>query len=84
MSTPADDGSVRITLRDVYAVVQDTHEAVVQLRGVVTAQGERGNDHETRIRAVERRVWALPSIATVLAVAGLGLSVLGVIHSYGP
>lgn len=84
MTTPSDDGAVRITLRDVYAAVQETHEVVVQMRGDVSAQAKQGEDHETRLRAVERRVWALPSIATVLAVAGLGISIVGVIHSYGP
>lgn len=33
----------------------------------------RHNDHERRIRAVERRLWALPSVATVLAVIGVVL-----------
>lgn len=84
MSTPSDDGIVRITLRDVYAAVQETHEVVVQMRGDVSAQAKQGEDHETRLRAVERRVWALPSIATVVAVAGAILSVIGVVHSYGP
>lgn len=82
MSAPSEDGAVRITLRDVYSVVQETHEAVVEMRGVVTTQGQRGEDHETRLRAVERRVWALPSIATLLAGIAVAASVAGVIHSY--
>lgn len=82
MTTPSEDGAVRITLRDVYAVVQETHEAVVEMRGVVTAHGTTAEDHETRLRAVEKRVWQLPSIATVVAVIATGLSALGVVHSY--
>ena len=82
MSAPSDDGAVRITLRDVYSVVQDTHEAVVEMRGVVTTQGERGDDHEVRLRLLEKRIWALPSIATLLSGVSVVVCVLSVIHSY--
>ena len=32
---------------------------------------ERVADHEIRVRLLEKRVWGLPSIATVLAIASL-------------
>lgn len=82
MTSPSEDGAMRVTLRDVYAVVQETHDAVVEMRGDVSAAKDRGEDHEVRLRAVEKRVWQLPSIATVVAVCGTAISVVGVVHSY--
>jgi hypothetical protein len=32
---------------------------------------EQVRDHEVRIRLLEQRVWALPSVATVIALASL-------------
>jgi hypothetical protein len=35
---------------------------------------DRHSDHESRIRSLERRVWALPSLATVFGALGLVVS----------
>jgi hypothetical protein len=78
MST--EDNSVRITLRDVYDVVQQTHDDVTEIKGHVTVQGNAVDDHEKRLRAVEKRVWALPSLAGLLGVASLLVSLTRVIH----
>lgn len=58
-----DNGAIRITLRDVYDSVEEIKERLVPLESVA--------DHETRIRILERRVWALPSFATLIAIASL-------------
>lgn len=75
-----EDSSVRITLRDVYDVVQQTHDDVTEIKGHVTVQGNAVDDHEKRIRAVEKRVWALPSLAGLLGAVSLIVSVIGVLH----
>lgn len=77
-----DDAVVRITLRDVYAVVERTASDVAEIKAHASSQVEKVNDHENRLRAVERKVWQLPSIATVVAVVAAAASALGVIHSY--
>lgn len=38
---------------------------------ILTEQLKPIADHEDRLRAVERRIWSLPSIATLIAVAAL-------------
>ena len=48
-----------ITLREVYDAVQDLGRRVGSMPSTVT-------DHETRIRALERRVWQAAGAATVL------------------
>lgn len=35
---------------------------------------DRHSDHEKRLRAIERRLWALPSVATVIALIGIVIS----------
>lgn len=77
-----DDAVVRITLRDVYAVVERTAADVSEIKTHASSQGEKVQDHETRLRAVERRVWQIPSIAGVVAVISVIISAVGVIHSY--
>lgn len=38
---------------------------------ILTEQLKPIADHEDRLRAVERRIWSLPSIATLIALAAL-------------
>lgn len=38
---------------------------------VLTEQLKAVGDHEERLRAVERRIWALPSLATLIALVSL-------------
>ena len=85
----ADSGAMRVTLRDVYQLVLETHAGVTEIKQTVALQQlavqaheHTVSDHETRLRAVERRVWQLPSIATIVAVLGTVLSVVSVVHSY--
>lgn len=62
---------VVITSREIY-------DAVVRLTGrvdvLIEQQGTTARDvtdHEVRIRAVERRMWPLPSAAVLIALAAL-------------
>lgn len=36
---------------------------------------EKVEDHEKRIRAVEKKIWSIPSIAVVVAIAALVVSI---------
>jgi hypothetical protein len=62
--TPADDtdpNTVRITIKDVYALLLDVKAAVDLTKG----HGDQLLDHEKRIRAVERNVWIIVGIGVV-------------------
>lgn len=67
-----------ITLKEVYE--QQQKQGVVQaeisskldrLLDKHDVIDERVADHEIRVRLLEKRVWGLPSIATILAIASL-------------
>ena len=67
-----------ITLKEVYE--QQKKQGIVQaeisskldrLLDKHDVIDERVADHEIRMRLLEKRVWGLPSIATVLAIASL-------------
>lgn len=69
-------GGIQITAREIY-------DAVVRLTGRVDVLIEQQNqtrsvtqDHETRIRSLERARWPLPSIAVLVSVAALVLALL--------
>lgn len=64
-------GDIVITAREVY-------DAVVRLTGRVDVliseqrtNSDRGQDHETRLRVLERARWPLPSAAVLLSIAAL-------------
>lgn len=67
-------GGVTITAREIY-------DAVVRLTGRVDVLIEQQNqtqhvtqDHESRLRAVERRMWPLPSFALLVSLGALVLT----------
>lgn len=64
-----------ITLKDIFDKLQKIAEDVIVLRQEASHSVALADDHERRIRAIERRIWALPSIATVLGVIGVVLGV---------
>lgn len=66
----------------------DTRLAVATLHGEVRTAMTRLDAHdaaradfEARIRALERRSWALPSAATLLGTAGLIVSVIAMLRT---
>ena len=58
------NGSVRVTLRDVYEIVNEIRDDVQDLKPLAP----QVQDHEKRLRAVERIAWAALGIAGVLGV----------------
>ena len=64
MSGESGNGSVRVTLRDVYTIVNEIRDDVQALKPLAP----QVRDHEKRLRAVERIAWAALGIAGVLGV----------------
>jgi hypothetical protein len=78
-STQIPDGSVVITPTEVYAEVRATHDEVKSVSSKLDAlpvadHARVLDDHESRIRTLERARWPLPSIAAVTAVGALGVA----------
>lgn len=48
-------------------ILDELREIRIRL-AVITEQIKDVADHEERLRALERRVWALPSLATAIAI----------------
>ena len=76
MAEEPTNGGVRVTLKDVYTKLEDVSDTLTRLVERETFAQHRVDDHETRIRAVERRVWAVPSFAVLVAVASLVVTVI--------
>lgn len=75
---------VTITLGDIYAtqlqqgVILTEIQSTLALAALqVSYASEVVKDHEGRLRKVEAKVYALPSVATVVAVAALAWSIYG-------
>ena len=57
-----DEPTARITLREVYDAVQSLKAELSQLPKIA-------EDHEDRIRDLERKVWSFAGLATILGAA---------------
>lgn len=75
-----EDGSVRITPREIYETLQTVKTNVDLLVLGFDDIRKNDTDHETRIRVIEHRVWAIPSAAVLLAIASLVVAILS-LHS---
>lgn len=63
----AQPGDVVITTRELYDEVRAVHDEVKGVRNEVkNAVGPTLMDHESRLRALERKVWAAAGAAAVL------------------
>lgn len=69
---------VRITIKQVWDAQQAQGAALNEISSKLDRLldshdrvDEQVRDHEIRIRLLEQRVWALPSVATVIALASL-------------
>lgn len=72
------DGEVVIRLRDVWDVATRTEGKVdLVVLAVADMRDKTLPDHEVRIRTIEKRLYALPSIATLIAAAALVVAILG-------
>ena len=58
----ADEPTARITLREVYDAVQSLKAELTQLPKIA-------EDHEDRLRDLERKVWSFAGLATLLGAA---------------
>lgn len=71
MSTPV--GAV-ITLETMYRELQEVHRALDRLVGIVEPLARASDDHERRIRSLERTKWMVAGAAAALG-GGLGSAV---------
>lgn len=56
----------------------ETRSDIKELQKTLDRMAEDIKDHETRLRSVERRAWAIPSAATVIAGMALLVSAYAV------
>lgn len=78
MTTPADPTGVIITTSQMYAEMRAMSTTTTRIEGKVdalTGLGASVADHETRLRAVERRLWAIPGAGILIGVAGVLVAV---------
>lgn len=71
-------GPVQIGAREIYDLVVATNSEVIGVRAEIARMSDadaaarhRLDRHEDRLGQLERKVWALPSAATVIALAAL-------------
>jgi hypothetical protein len=70
MSVEENGSVVRVTLRDIYDSVQEIGTKLTIYAERSSANADAIEDHETRIRSLESRVWpkvALPLVAVAVA-----------------
>ena len=82
----APDAPLVITLRDVYEAVTRLAERVTGLAGQVEALRGRfdggdkqRDDHESRLRSLERRQWPIPSAALLISIAAVVGAVISIL-----
>ena len=66
----SDSGAV-ITLRELYDIMVEVRTDVTQIKGTLESTNQKVNDHESRLRALEKWVWGAAGIG---AVGGAGLA----------
>lgn len=64
-------GPIVVTSRDIYDELVRMRQAVDRLVDRHDVLERESQDHEARIRSLERGRWPLPSIATLVAIASL-------------
>lgn len=77
-------GGVVVTLADIYSAQQEMAVKLAEIGGAIALQSAQDRndsatlaDHENRIRKVEAKVYALPSVATLISAAALLWAVFG-------
>jgi hypothetical protein len=73
------EGAVVITTADIYRQLLDLTHAVGEVKGAVNALGGRIaelDDHEARLRTLERSRWPLPALAIVLSMLAIVLPLI--------
>ena len=55
-------------------------EVLTRMETKLDAFIDKSNDHETRIRSLEKRVWAIPSAGLLLEILGTVIMYLSIHH----
>lgn len=58
---------VKVTLDTIYFMVSEVRDEVRELRSDLKDVVDQSDDHEERIRSLERKVWAFSGIAAILS-----------------
>lgn len=78
-TTDLPEGAVIITTADIYRQLLDLTKEVGELKGALQETSKIAKiveDHETRLRVLERGRWPLPALAVLLSVAALVIQVV--------
>jgi hypothetical protein len=59
--------TVKVSMRDIYLEVQRQGKLLEQIASSLPTQESKVNDHEIRIRALERRMWQVIGVFGFLA-----------------
>jgi len=81
--TDLPEGAVIITTADIYRQLIDLTKEVGELKGAVQKATEISRsveDHEARLRSLERGRWPLPSLAALISVASLVAALMALIN----
>jgi len=73
------EGAVVITTADIYRQLLDLTRELGELKGAVQQANTRisaVDDHESRLRAMEKNRWPLPALAILISIAGVVASLL--------
>lgn len=71
---PDQGPGVTVGLREIYEVVLEMKAQLTVLVGQHADQSKSLDDHEERIRALERSRWPLPSLSVLISLAALLLA----------
>lgn len=80
MSIPIPEGSVIITPTEVYKETLATHQAVQAMSGKLDQALNTTNDHETRLRSLERRFWIGLGVGISISAGASGLIAQAIAH----
>lgn len=82
-TTEIPEGAVVITTADIYRQLIELTKEMGELRSGVTNLAERSkdiDDHEVRLRSLERNRWPLPALAVLISIGSLLSTVLSVVR----
>lgn len=78
-SSDLPEGAVIITTADIYRQLLDLTKEVGELKGALQETGKlvkAVDDHEARLRSLERGRWPIPAVAVLISIAALVLQAL--------
>lgn len=76
------EGAVVITTADIYRQLLDLTKEVGELKGAVQKTVQRGreiDDHETRLRSLERARWPLPALAILISIGSVVATLVAIV-----